>query len=193
MASISIAPPSPSVKPEPTSLHGELARYEVSWHAGYAAALAGQPCPEPRVQGTEDGFLAGLRLRGRGVASSPAAPPCPFCGAPTRQTRRGATLARRGPAYTCSDRGPVGDRCLGATYSWSREGLLGLLAELDGSTEAIARAEAEAVALAWRLDREQAEAELGAWLDALASDRGEDGPEPGAADATAWTRGGAAC
>ena len=26
---------------------------------------------------------------------------CPDCGAPMRQTRRGATLAKRGPAYVC--------------------------------------------------------------------------------------------
>lgn len=28
-------------------------------------------------------------------------PPCPICGATMRQTRRGATLRKRGPAYVC--------------------------------------------------------------------------------------------
>jgi len=33
-------------------------------------------------------------------------PRCPDCGVAMRQTRRGATLARRGPAYVC----PVSER-----------------------------------------------------------------------------------
>jgi hypothetical protein len=55
-------------------------------------------------------------------------PPCPVCGARMRQTRRGATLARRGPAYVC----PVDEseicrdtlghpgRCAGARHAWLR-------------------------------------------------------------------------
>ena len=34
------------------------------------------------------------------------APACPVCGSPMRQTRRGATLARRGPSWVC----PVAER-----------------------------------------------------------------------------------
>lgn len=55
-------------------------------------------------------------------------PVCPICGAPMRQTRRGATLRKRGPAYICpadeaetvADTGGRLSRVPGARHAQSR-------------------------------------------------------------------------
>lgn len=50
-------------------------------------------------------------------AEIPALVPCPACGCAMRQTRRGATLRKRGPAYVCPiDEGEVGRDDSGRRY-----------------------------------------------------------------------------